>query len=157
MREPLWNGGSVHSLAVRTGFAFFLSLTLLALPTGALAQQGPADGGQDAEVAAADDADLVDRGKFLWVYKGCEGCHTIGDGRLSGGDLMGVTQRRQSEWLRRFLAETDEMLNSDPLAMRLLEIYNYQRMPEVDLRDDEISALLAYIAQRSEEKQGQTR
>lgn len=70
---------------------------------------------------------------------------------------MGVTQRRQSEWLRRFLAETDEMLNSDPLAMRLLEIYNYQRMPEVDLRDEEISALLAYIAHRSEEKQGQTR
>ncbi|MBI1955014.1 MAG: c-type cytochrome, partial [Acidobacteria bacterium] len=33
----------------------------------------------------------------------CTVCHTIGDGPLSGPDLKGVAQRKDRDWLIRFL------------------------------------------------------
>lgn len=134
MRDTCSNRGWCHAAV-----PFLLLAGILLAPTPATAQQS------DSEARA----DRYERGKKLWVRTGCVGCHTIGQGRMAGPDLQGVTQRRQEEWLRRFLADTDEMLDSDPLAQRMLELYNYQRMPQVKLRDGEITALLQYIAQKS--------
>lgn len=145
MRDSATRGRWVRPAPLFGWLSLLALLVFLALPARGVAQ----DAADEVSNADASSAQLVAQGKQLWTYKGCEGCHTIGDGRLSGPDLQGVTQRRQTEWLKRFMAETDEMLDTDPLAQRMLQLYNYQRMPQIDLRDGEIDALLAYIEQKS--------
>lgn len=50
----------------------------------------------------------------------CSSCHWIGGGRLIGPDLMGVTSRKDREWLVRFIADPKAMLDSeDPYVMKL--------------------------------------
>ena len=99
-------------------------------------------------------ADLAKRGKTLWQNRGCSGCHSIGKGRMAGPDLLGVTDRRQAEWLRRWLKNTDEMLANDSLAQALLADAKGIKMPNLKLTDPDIDALLNYIAQETEKKKG---
>src|ERR671936_433728 len=65
-------------------------------------------------------AELGEAGRDLFTRKGCAGCHTVGLGRSSGPDLFGVVERRQVDWLKNFLKNTQEMLDTDPLAQALL-------------------------------------
>lgn len=95
------------------------------------------------------EAQSVDQGRQLWFAKGCDGCHTIGGGTLAGPDLAGLTQRRSMDWIRNFLADTDDFLYEDPIARRMVDQWYGWRMPEIDLREDQINALIAYIEQRS--------
>lgn len=140
MRDACSYGRSLFAAVPLFVAVLFLFLAgFLLVPTPATAQQGNSEAS----------ADSYEWGKTLWIQKSCVGCHTIGEGRMAGPDLEGVTERRQEEWLRNFMAETDEMLDSDPLAQRMLELYNYQRMPQVELRDEEITALLHYIQEKS--------
>lgn len=114
-----------------------------------LAATQPASAQDDFSV----DPELADRGQQLWFRTGCEGCHTLGRGRSAGPDLVGITQRRQIDWLEAFLADTDSMLDYDPLAQRMLEIYNWQRMPEIRLNQSEITALIHYMAEETQEEE----
>jgi mono/diheme cytochrome c family protein len=76
----------------------------------------------------------------------CAGCHTVGGGDLAGPDLQGVADRRDHEWLERWLSEPDAMLaESDPIATELLKQYNNIPMPNQQLSHAEIDALLAYL------------
>ncbi len=87
----------------------------------------------------------------------CASCHTIGQGdvielaeRRIGPDLYNVTQQRDPEWLLRWMAEPDKMLEEkDPLAMALLAQYKNVPMPNLRLNDRHIEQLLDYIAQES--------
>ncbi len=87
---------------------------------------------------------VAEVGKKLFVEKGCIGCHTIGGGKLSGPDLKGVTERREEQWLRRWIKAPDEMVYTDPIAKELLMEY-YVPMPNQGLSDDEVEALLKYL------------
>ncbi len=88
----------------------------------------------------------------------CSICHTIGGGdvfniekSLLGPDLLGVVERREPEWLNRWMAEPDKMLaEEDPIAMALYLQYNQIAMPNLQLNQVEIDALLEYIASESE-------
>lgn len=100
------------------------------------------------------EAQSTQEGKRLWVAKGCQGCHTIGQGPLAGPDLAGLTQRRSMDWIRNFLANTEEMLYTDPIARRMVDQWYGWRMPEIQLRDEQIDALIAYIEQRSQRAGG---
>ncbi len=52
----------------------------------------------------------------------CYSCHTIGGGRLVGPDLKSVSQRKDREWLVRFILNPQAMMDrGDPYAMRILE------------------------------------
>lgn len=52
----------------------------------------------------------------------CVSCHTIGGGRLVGPDLKDVAQRKDREWLTKFIADPKAMLDSgDPYAAKLLQ------------------------------------
>ncbi len=84
-------------------------------------------------------------GETLFKEKGCNACHTIGGGDLVGPDLAGVTERRTEEWLTRWLTAPDQMLTSDPDAQALLAKYNNVPMPNLGLKPDEVSALIAYL------------
>ncbi len=50
----------------------------------------------------------------------CVSCHTIGGGRLTGPDLKNVEQRKDRQWLVRFLLDPPAVIQSgDPYALQL--------------------------------------
>ncbi|WP_428261459.1 SCO family protein [Haliangium sp.] len=94
----------------------------------------------------------VGKGEDLFRTR-CSACHTIGGGdvmntakALVGPDLMGVTERRDSAWLERWLAEPDQMLaEGDPIATDMYEQYNRVAMPDLELNQVEVAALIEYM------------
>ena len=80
----------------------------------------------------------------------CVSCHTIGSGDLVGPDLSGVTANRDADWLARWIAQPDQMLaEGDPIATQLLEQYNNVEMPNLNLTDAQVGAVIAYMAEQS--------
>jgi len=50
----------------------------------------------------------------------CASCHTIGGGRLVGPDLLNVEERKDREWLARFIVDPLGVIDSgDPYALQL--------------------------------------
>jgi mono/diheme cytochrome c family protein len=72
--------------------------------------------------------------------------------RGTAPDLAGVVERRDIEWLKRFLTETDKMLQSDPIAIGLYEQYNKQKMPNMNLTEEQIENLTHYLQQQTQKK-----
>jgi len=92
----------------------------------------------------------IDKGQFLFQSR-CEACHTIGAGDRLGPDLKGVTQRRDSAWLTRYVAQPEKMLaEGDPIATGLFRQYKQVRMPNVELGTDDVAAVLSFIAAKSD-------
>jgi protein SCO1/2 len=79
----------------------------------------------------------------------CAVCHRIGqgDGRPRiGPNLQGVSERREREWLFRWLMEPDVMLEEgDPIAVGLLHAYNQVPMPNLGLSAEETVQLLSFL------------
>ncbi len=92
----------------------------------------------------------------------CVVCHTIGDGNIAhtigdteltgaaryrgGPDLLHVTHKRDREWLSRWLASPAKMLAAkDPIAMEIYAEYDEVLMPNLQLNDVEIAALIDYM------------
>jgi len=86
----------------------------------------------------------AEKGKKLFQEKSCAACHTIGGGKLAGPDLAGVTERREEEWLKKWLKSPETMLMSDPIAKEMLGVYMIP-MPNQGLTDEEIDALIEYF------------
>ena len=97
------------------------------------------------------DATLAKRGKSLFTSRGCNACHAFGK-KLAGPDLVGATERRSQEWMRRWLKNTDEMLESDSIAQAMLAEYQNVKMPNLRLSDADVDALLHYMQQESDKK-----
>jgi protein SCO1 len=86
-----------------------------------------------------------DAGVLLFQSR-CSACHTIGKGDAVGPDLVGVTTRRDRDWLVRYLRAPDQMLaEQDPIAVALLAKYKNITMPNLHLSDGEIATVLAYL------------
>lgn len=80
----------------------------------------------------------------------CATCHTIGGGKMVGPDLKNVHTRRQDDWLKKWIKNSQSVVKSgDAYAVDLFKQYNNTVMPNQDLKDDEITALLAYIKTES--------
>ncbi|MCF8233655.1 MAG: c-type cytochrome [Bacteroidales bacterium] len=80
------------------------------------------------------------------LYQTCKTCHTIGGGRLVGPDLKGVTERREEDWLIKFINNSQEMIQAgDPTAVELFNDYNQVPMPPNNFSDDEVRSILKYI------------
>jgi len=105
--------------------------------------------GQDAPCRLPVDTTLAKRGQTLYTGRACVGWHTIGQGPRVGPDLAGVTAKRDIAWLRRWLKNPAAMLATDSLAKALLAQSNNVPMPTLRLEDDEVEALLHYIARES--------
>jgi len=95
---------------------------------------------------------LAGRGKTLFTNRGCTACHTIGKGKSSGPDLLGVTERRTPEWLKQWIKAPESMLGSDSIANALLAEYKGVKMPNLHLSDADVDALISYLAQESQKK-----
>jgi cytochrome c2 len=99
-----------------------------------------------ASASFGSDEAAVKKGRSLFQARGCFGCHTVGKGKLAGPDLAGITEKREADWLRKWLKTPDEMLGSDPIAKELMKEYNNQKMPNLKLKDDEVENLLHFLA-----------
>ncbi len=98
------------------------------------------------------DPALAKKGRSMFANKGCNGCHSIGGGRRAGPDLAGVSDRRDADWLRRFLKDPAPMFESDSLAKAMLAEHKNIKMPNMKLSDGDIDALLHYIAEETAKK-----
>lgn len=110
---------------------------LVAVPQQPVVEAGAVTGG----------AQPASEGAALFTAKGCAGCHTVGGGDLTGPDLQGVTERRERDWLLRWIAAPDQVLaEGDPIATQLFQQYNQVPMPALGLSEAEVVAILAYLA-----------
>ncbi len=91
-----------------------------------------------------------EKGKEIYTNKGCVACHTIGNGKLSGPDLLGVTKRREEQWLKKWLKSPDTMIYTDPIAKEMLKEF-YVPMPNLGLTDEEIEQLIIYFKKNDEQ------
>ena len=82
--------------------------------------------------------------------KTCKACHTVGGGKLVGPDLNGVTSKRSSEWLMKWTKSSQSLINSgDADAKTVFEANNKIPMPDQNLSDAEIQAVIEYIKSKS--------
>ena len=92
----------------------------------------------------------ITKARFLFESR-CASCHTVGDGDGIGPDLNGVTARRDSAWLRRYLKEPEKVLaEGDPIAKALFEKYRKVNMPNLNLGTDDILTMVAYLSAQSD-------
>ena len=72
--------------------------------------------------AGARAQDAISEETLTFFGQNCASCHTIGGGRLTGPDLKGVTERRETQWLVDFLLDPKGVIDSgDPYAVQLLK------------------------------------
>jgi nitrite reductase (NO-forming) len=83
-------------------------------------------------------------GKLAFESK-CLACHSVGEGKKLGPDVLGVTRRRSDAWLARWLKEPEKMLQTDADAKAMLKEYNNIPMPNQSLSDAEIRQYLKYF------------
>ncbi|MGB3148117.1 MAG: hypothetical protein WBA91_10230, partial [Paracoccaceae bacterium] len=63
-----------------------------------------------------------------------------------GPDLYGVTQRRSTDWLVKFLQAPDKMRREkDPVSMTLVERFPNVRMPNLGLAEADARDMIAYL------------
>jgi len=125
-------------------------LTLFGLAAGALLLAAPV--AQAQEASGPYNPALAGRGKSLFQSKGCSGCHSVGKGKLAGPDLLGVTDRRTPEWLKKFIKDPPAMFGADSIADRLVVEAKGAKMPNLRLQDSDIEALLSYFASETAAK-----
>ena len=108
---------------------------------------------QGDDYANAPELRSISKGEHLFRTR-CATCHTINGNEAEGAlgpDLLGVTQRRESNWLLNWLRAPDQMLEKkDPIAMALYKKYNNVAMPNMRLNKEEALDLIAYMDEKSQ-------
>ena len=82
-----------------------------------------------------------------YIYRTrCQICHTIGEGDAIGPDLKGVTRRRDTKWLTRWLMMPDRMLKEkDPIAMAMYKAFGEIPMPNLGLSGEDVKAIMDFL------------
>lgn len=102
--------------------------------------------GSHETFAVAGEIKLAGRGEYLFKTR-CLACHTIGAGDRLGPDLANVVAQRPRPWLARWLKEPDRMIaEGDPIALSLKARYRNLPMPNFGFGDQEVDALIDYLA-----------
>lgn len=84
-------------------------------------------------------------GGALYKQK-CSACHKIGGGRFVGPDLKDVTTKRSEEWLHKWINSSSALIASgDKDANAIYNEFNKMAMPDQNLSDAEMKAVLAFI------------
>jgi mono/diheme cytochrome c family protein len=111
----------------------------------------------DNDYAQAPKLRNIPRGEQMFRTR-CVTCHSLNGKQLAGAlgpDLLGVTQRREEQWLLDWLKAPDQMLKKqDPIAMSLYKQYNNLAMPNMRLNKEEAQVLLEYINDETQRLKG---
>jgi protein SCO1 len=76
----------------------------------------------------------------------CSSCHTVGVGDRVGPDLRGVTERRDADWLTRFITNPAKVRASgDAAVAELVERFPGVRMPLLGLAENDAADLVEYL------------
>jgi len=76
----------------------------------------------------------------------CKVCHTIGQGKLVGPDLAGVTKRYDPEWIIPFVQSSQTVIKSgDPVAVARFEEFNKLIMPDNPVSRSDVLAIIQFI------------
>jgi protein SCO1/2 len=95
------------------------------------------------------DLDIAARPGEALFARMCAACHTVGKGDRVGPDLDGITERRDRDWLMKFIANPQRMRRQqDPLALALAAQYPTVRMPAMGISANDAKDLLAYLDTR---------
>jgi mono/diheme cytochrome c family protein len=87
--------------------------------------------------------DAVSEETIDFFQENCTSCHTIGGGRISGPDLKGATDRRDDEWLAKFIRDPKAFFEAgDPYALKILAEANGAPMPTLSKIDDALAKKL---------------
>lgn len=77
----------------------------------------------------------------------CAVCHKVTTQRLVGPGLQGVTEKRNREWLKKFITGSQALIKSgDADATAIWNEFNQVVMPDQPLKDAELDAVIDYIA-----------
>jgi len=86
---------------------------------------------------------LLAQDPAAYFKQNCANCHTVGGGRLAGPDLKDVTQRRDKQWLVRWIQDPRGVLDSgDGYAQKLLQDSRGVVMPNVGGMNPQLAAAL---------------
>ncbi len=77
--------------------------------------------------------------------RNCVTCHTVGQGKGIGPDLAGIGERRDRDWLVKWIDDPIGMSKTDPLGQQLLTEWNNIPMSDSNLNAQQIDQVLAYI------------
>lgn len=92
--------------------------------------------------------ELIAQGEELFSTRACTSCHTIGNGRLVGPDLSGVTNRRTRTWIVSMIMHPDSMLRDDETAKNLFAEY-LTPMANQGLTADQAGALYEFLRSKA--------
>jgi mono/diheme cytochrome c family protein len=92
------------------------------------------------------DPELAKQGKKIYEAKACNACHSInGKESTMGGNLAGITNIRDLEWLFNFIKDPKSMFDKDGLAKQILKEFKNIPMPNQGLSDEDVIAIIEYL------------
>ncbi len=133
--------------------SIFLIVMLFSSP--AWAQEVAPQDNATQEVPGLDMSEAtIAKGKELFVGR-CQSCHAVTDEVVIGPGLKGVLERRELPWLLKWIRNSQALIQSgDPTAVQLYNEYNQTQMTSfLDLSDDDIKAILAYVKSAENQQQ----
>jgi cytochrome c len=74
----------------------------------------------------------------------CTSCHIINEDYI-GPAMSGILDRRSPEWIMNMILNPIQMLKEDPIAIELLEKYNFEYMYNQNLLEEEAREILEYF------------
>ena len=90
-------------------------------------------------------SEVAQQGETLFNTN-CVACHMMSDEDLIGPGMKGVTERREKEWIKSFVKNSQAVIKSgDEYAVALYEKYNKAVMTSFNFTDEEFEALYAYM------------
>ena len=74
----------------------------------------------------------------------CTSCHIINEDYI-GPAMSGILDRRSPEWIMNMILNPIQMLEEDPIAIELLQKYNFEYMYDQNLLEEEAREILEYF------------
>ena len=74
----------------------------------------------------------------------CTSCHITNEDYI-GPAMSGILNRRSPEWIMNMILNPIQMLEEDPIAIELLEKYNFEYMYNQNLLEEEAREILEYF------------
>ena len=74
----------------------------------------------------------------------CTSCHMVNEDYV-GPAMSGILDRRSPEWIMNMILNPIQMLEEDPIAIELLEKYNFEYMYNQNLLEKEAREILEYF------------